>query len=289
MKMGEVVCRAGVCEGSSDRCGHSSVQTVLIELRKWLVQALLGRQYSFSLDKSRSWKLKEQLIAWALYVVSHSITLQTAVPSKKTPKILSQCKRKINFQRGINCVVCPHPCPLVLPLEIFRTGLSLCNRTFCSWLEEHRKRTWWQIISILPQMETQGHWLLSPCLRNLTGQIFQILISFWGLERMERTQFSQFIVDWQYTVARRFQTQTGFGKSISSRKRCGDIISMKCHWWDLPCSPKTIPLSMEIKWERSRYRAGIWKNVEKPVSWGEPQIPWFNCASLRRQKWWGEN
>lgn len=138
------------------------------------MQPLLGSQYSFSLDKSRSWKLKEQLIAWALYVVSYSITLQTAVPCKKTPKILSQCKRKINFQRGINCVVCPHPCPLVLPLEVFRTGLSLCNRTLCSWLEEHRRRTWWPIISILPQMETQGHWLLSLCLRNLTGQIFQI-------------------------------------------------------------------------------------------------------------------
>lgn len=159
------------------------------------MQALLGTQYSFSLVKSRSWKLKEQLIAWALCVVSHSITLQTAVPSKKTPKILSQCKRKIHFDRGINCVVCPHPSPLVLPLEIFGSGLSLCNRTLCSWLVEHKKRTWWPIIAVLPQMEAQGHWLLSLCLRNVTGQIFQIFVSFWGLEGMDRTQFTQFVVD----------------------------------------------------------------------------------------------
>lgn len=229
------------------------------------MQALLGTQDSFSLFKSRSWKLKEQLIAWALCVVSHSITLQIAVPSKKHPKILSQCKRKIHFKRGINCVVCPHPSPLGFPLKIFRSGLSLCNRTSCSWLVEHRKRTWWPVISVLPQMETEN-WLLNLCLRSLTGQIFWILyLSPLGLGGDGRD--SVYPVCCRLTVycvcSSEFQTQIGFGKGISSRKRCGDIISIKCHWWNLPCSPKTILLSMMMEWETSRYRARDMKKCGK--------------------------
>lgn len=47
----------------------------------------------------------------------------------------------------------------------------------------------------------------------------------------KRTPFNQLVVDWECAlcVTRRFQTQTGFGKGISSRKRCDDIISVKCH------------------------------------------------------------
>lgn len=124
--------------GAAIDVGHSSVQTVLIELRKWLVGHAGSARHTVLVFLSQKQNLEIKGIAWALYVFSHSITLQTAVPSKN-PQILSQCKRKIHFKRSINCVVCPHPSPLVLHLKIFRSGLSLCNRTSCSWLVEYRK------------------------------------------------------------------------------------------------------------------------------------------------------
>lgn len=51
-------------------------------------------------------------MAWVSYIFTHSKTLQTAVPSKKRPKVLYQCKREIYFKKGIDCVVCVLPIPL---------------------------------------------------------------------------------------------------------------------------------------------------------------------------------
>lgn len=139
-------------------------------------------------------------------------------------------------------VCVPHPSPHVLPVGIFRFGLSLWNRSFCSWLVEHRKRTWWLKVSVLPQMEMGGRLLLSLCSRNLPLQILlipnQYLISPLSvgahyLEVMEEDSVYLLVV-----LCCVYSREISNPNRFSSRKRCSDIIpNIKYHWWNLLCSP----------------------------------------------------
>lgn len=86
--------------GAAIDVGHSSVQTVLIELRKWLVGCAGSARQAVLIFLSQKQKLeiKGTANSLALYVTSRSIALQTALPSKKTQRYCLNVKEKLIFR-----------------------------------------------------------------------------------------------------------------------------------------------------------------------------------------------